>query len=378
MIGKQRGALILTVLGYGGCVDTAEPALGVVTPRELNTPVLNSARLQGLNSPLLQGLSVNGPVYNGPVFNGPVFNAATLIGIKVNGPVFNGPVFNGPVFNGAGLEGTLFTASMLVNGVEQAVSGLDFIDSEWQVKFTYTDGQGQAQVDEYQLRIDDIYPSEASPEVYLYDIMSRPQAGGEWAPLCVDHLGAAVPAIPLQYYWDLQTGGRVDDPNVVTFACTNAVLGKCTMWGYHPWATAERCKHPEKKKQKDKECETVALRDYHQACTRMARADYCGDGTPWTVEGTPIDLWDRLTPPIETPTTDWFVEAEWNSGGAYCVNDIRQQAWKAEGKYPACFLDKKGNPKKYGDCGSLKKDRALITSTFDKPEPPKKGEDCDD
>jgi len=33
---------------------------------------------------------------------------------------------------------------------------------------------------------------------------------------------------------------------------------------------------------------------YHQACTRMMRADYCGDGRPHTREGTPIYIDDRL------------------------------------------------------------------------------------
>ena len=79
-------------------------------------------------------------------------------------------------------------------------------------------------------------------------------------------------------------------------------------------------------KKKKKDCETVSLTDYHQACTRMARADYCGDGTPWTVPGTPIDIFDHLSPQIETQETKWPVEAEWTPDGAYCLDDIRQQA----------------------------------------------------
>jgi hypothetical protein len=31
----------------------------------------------------------------------------------------------------------------------------------------------------------------------------------------------------------------------------------------------------------------------------MARADYCGTGTPWTVNGTTIDIYDHLYPQIQ-------------------------------------------------------------------------------
>ncbi len=58
-----------------------------------------------------------------------------------------------------------------------------------------------------------------------------------------------VSAIPVANYWNLETGDRVDDPNVFVWACTNAVIAKCVLWGYRPWATAKRCKDYEKGKQ---------------------------------------------------------------------------------------------------------------------------------
>jgi hypothetical protein len=225
-------------------------------------------------------------------------------------------------------------------------------------------------VEDFKLKVDDIYPSGTDDDVFLYDVTYRPAAGGDWKPLCVDSANQPVAAIPLQNYWNLQTGDRIDEPNVFVFACTNAVLAKCVLWGYRPWATATRCKH--QNKPKDQQCEEVSLRDYHQACTRMARADYCGDGTPWTVEGTAIDVYDDLTPPVESPTTDWKLEAEWTPEGAFCVDDIRQQQWKKDGLYPPCFLDKKGDPIIRNDCGSMKKDRSMMISTFNKPKKHKK------
>jgi ferredoxin len=62
-----------------------------------------------------------------------------------------------------------------------------------------------------------------------------------------------------------------------------------------------------------KNCDLISLQDHHQACTRMARADYCGDGVPWTVPGTAIDIYDHLYPQIETKETqNWQIEAEWD------------------------------------------------------------------
>ncbi len=37
-----------------------------------------------------------------------------------------------------------------------------------------------------------------------------------------------------------------------------------------------------------------SLQDYHQVCVRMVHADYCGDGTSHTHDGTLINFYDRL------------------------------------------------------------------------------------
>lgn len=83
-------------------------------------------------------------------------------------------------------------------------------------------------------------------------------------------------ALPLVGRWD-ETGAHIDD-GTITFACTNGALAKCARWGYKPWKTFKG----------------KPLRDYHQACTRMVRADYCGNGVGHTQNGTPIDVYDRL------------------------------------------------------------------------------------
>jgi hypothetical protein len=107
--------------------------------------------------------------------------------------------------------------------------------------------------------------------------------------------GSPVPAMPLAGVWNPfageSTGGArlPSSPDQFTFACLNGALGKCAHdLGYRPWETkvppcraGQLCQAP------------VNMAPLHQACTRMIRADYCGDGTAHTVSGVQIDLYDR-------------------------------------------------------------------------------------
>ncbi|HEX8375443.1 MAG TPA: ADYC domain-containing protein, partial [Geminicoccaceae bacterium] len=60
-----------------------------------------------------------------------------------------------------------------------------------------------------------------------------------------------------------------------------------------------------------------------QTCTRMYRADYCGDGIGWTRNGMTIDTYDihGIQRP-EDPATLPF-EAGWGPDGATCVHPTR-------------------------------------------------------
>jgi hypothetical protein len=234
--------------------------------------------------------------------NGQVLNSAVLNGIQ-----FNGIQFNGIQFNGSSFSGTLDAG-----GVPVQKSGLDFIGAEIKLS-TLTST--------YTLRFDDIRanPDQPGSGVYLYAITWKDDAIGTWSSLCHDVAGTPVEAIPIANYWDTATGARTANTDVITFACRGAVLAKCVEWGYIPWASATQCDP------KGKNCVTVALADHHQACTRMARADYCGNGRSYTFDGTPIDVFDRLNPKLQLRTTssipDWKIEAEWGPNGATCIGD---------------------------------------------------------
>lgn len=136
---------------------------------------------------------------------------------------------------------------------------------------------------------------------------------GAWQPACGADLDGRRVAIPVAATWNAQ-GDRVESSALFTFGCTTGVIAKCYRWGYRPWLTGYG--------------DLVAM---HWACTRLARADYCGDGVPHTRDGTWINLWDDLPPP--GPIQDhgarsldgMHFEAAWSTEGAECISRTR---WK--------------------------------------------------
>ncbi|MEZ4452857.1 MAG: ADYC domain-containing protein [Nannocystaceae bacterium] len=159
-------------------------------------------------------------------------------------------------------------------------------------------------------------------DVWLYTADVR-ESGGAWEPLCIDAEGGATEAILIGHAWDPATGERLPDlDGTVTFACRGAALAKCIEWGYRPWA----------------ELAGVSLRDFHQACTRMVRADYCGDGIAHTLTGTPIHVLDTLDIQIVDPNYTYAVEAEWGPDGAVCFNaaNARHPELTVDCSLPSC------------------------------------------
>jgi hypothetical protein len=116
--------------------------------------------------------------------------------------------------------------------------------------------------------------------------------------------------------WDAQAA-HVADPDVVTYSCMDGVIAKCVGWGYAPWVTGE---------------------DVHASCTRLARADYCGTGTPWTMDGTEINVYDALGVQPESTAAEMKFEAAWGTGGALCVARPRFEVHQSgQTVVPSCF-----------------------------------------
>jgi hypothetical protein len=243
------GMCAIGLLTSGACVADHEDVAAEVYAR---TVLGNGV---DLNSASMNGRTLNGFFMNGRTLNGRTLNAWSL---------------NGRTLNGRTLNGTLFAGTQVVDGQVVTVSGTQMIGSLLTIRADGVD---------LTLRFDDIYKDPANPtgDVYFYDVSVHDAVAGTWTSLCADDEGQPLAAIPLQHYWNPVTGARVNDADAVTFACRGAVLAKCVEWGYRPWASATRCVNGT--------CTQVSLADHHQACTRMARADYCGDGTPHTFDG---------------------------------------------------------------------------------------------
>jgi hypothetical protein len=152
-----------------------------------------------------------------------------------------------------------------------------------------------------------------SSEIW-YRIQIWEEATATWKNPCIATGRVSSPrAVALQGIWDA-SGTHREQAGRFTFACENGAIAKCITWGYKPWA------------QKDGQ----PLKDLHQACTRMARADYCGDGRSHTSEDTTIDVYDGLG--IQSRTTEasaaWVperasFEAAWAPEGASCLARTR-------------------------------------------------------
>jgi hypothetical protein len=163
------------------------------------------------------------------------------------------------------------------------------------------------------VRIDAVAPdpSDRDGDVWLHQFSVRGIATGGWRNLCTTPgPDGIVAGFPLAGSW---TSDRrhLQGSSSFTVTCTAGAIGKCLRFGYKPWRDAAAGE---------------PLWDYHQACVRMVRADYAGDGIGYTRDGTLIDLSDRLG--IQRPEADparpaLAFEAAWGPDGAVCVRRTR-------------------------------------------------------
>jgi hypothetical protein len=115
--------------------------------------------------------------------------------------------------------------------------------------------------------------------------------------------------------WD-QNGDRSGDEGF-SFACEESATFDCVSWGYAPWKVGA---------------------NVHQACTRLVRADYCGDGRSYTANGPMI--WVSESPRFpEVEERGFTREAGWGPGGAVCVDHQRYDAFTRTGDrvVPECL-----------------------------------------
>jgi hypothetical protein len=246
-----------------------------------------------------------------------------LQGVQLQGRTLQGFQFAGATLGGEPLSNLRIEAGELVAEQDQAtLRGVALVGAHLYAQV------GDTEVDPpvtrfVEYRITEItgedpkYDPTDTGSTFLYTLEQNVDSTGSWQPACGADLDGRSVAIPVAATWNTR-GDRVESSSLFTFGCTTGVIAKCYRWGYRPWLTGDG-----------------DLAAMHWACTRLARADYCGDGVPHTQDGTWINLWDDLPAPgpiqqhgARTPEGMHF-EAAWNTDGAVCLSRTR---WKDEMK----------------------------------------------
>lgn len=139
--------------------------------------------------------------------------------------------------------------------------------------------------------------------------------------VCGDREGQPIWAAILPQIYDENTGNEVaSDPTKYTFSCRFGAIQRCQEVGYVKNGTGFESNGTSSR--------TRNLNDYHAACVKMLRADYCGNGKAHTFEGTTVDFYDHLVNgnKAKTGTTGqdgYYLESDWDIDGAHCLNATR-------------------------------------------------------
>jgi hypothetical protein len=236
-------------------------------------------------------------------------------------------MLNGITPNGITPNGT----PIGISGSGAPLTGADLVGTTWTGQVS--DGTTVT------LRIDEaMQGTGANADVWSYRITSLLSTGPR--PLCVDAGGSPIFADSVSGTWNLAQGvagggSYRPDTALFTVACRGSTIAKCVELGYKPWTGHA----PEL-----------------AACVRALRADYCGDGTPFTVNGTLVNIFDDAG--VQLDTEDWVPEAEWTPDGATCISKqsdtrFRQVADARPPCYPHALKPKNSCGTGFGDGATI-------------------------
>lgn len=244
-------------------------------------------------------------------------NTSLVNGRQINGRQINGTQFNGRQINGRQVNGTF--ENNVINGEPvslvyiDAVTGLPYMGPDivgTEVAGHMSDGSTR------ELRFA-AYDSATVPGTNLY-LVNYADSGES---VCGDRHGEPIWAAILPQKYNETTGDEVaTEQNQYTFSCRFGALQKCQEIGYMKNGSATETYSGITR--------VRSLNDYHAACVRMMRADYCGDGVSHTFNGTPVDVYDQLTNSNEAVTATngadgYYYESEWDVDGAHCLSMTR-------------------------------------------------------
>lgn len=314
----------------------AVPTLALAAPAE-NGIFVNTNTLNGIfvNTSTTNGIFVNGRDMSNGYVTAAVFGDETIGGVRPSVQAYKpGHYLHYPHVDGTGLAGWTW---------QWDTGGWVWRTGEWfqgtvMPIGVYDRTTGKTEI--ATARISSVFAIEGvSMLLHRVEVQTFDASNNErWAPMCgSDGYGNDTFAIALRGEWNHEQssangGDQISDsPYRVTFACVNGALGKCAAectdkvmcsilqvpfaLGYKRWAAPHT----------QIVDGTPMWRDYaldHQACTRMVRADYCGDGRSWTATGTSIDVYDRtqINRAEKAAAPFWMYEATWNEDGAVRIS----------------------------------------------------------
>jgi hypothetical protein len=256
------------------------------------------------------------------------------ITLPPNGTSLNGITLppNGVSLNGINPIGLSASgAPIAISGHGAPLSGAGIVGSTW----TGMVSDGSA----LPIRIDQaVQGTDANADVWSYSMSVS--VGGSWQPLCLDPAGNPALVDSISGTWNVAQGvpgggSYSPDSSQFTLACRGSSIGKCVELGYKPWNGYA----PEL-----------------ASCVRALRADYCGDGTPYTVDGTLVNLFDDQG--VRIDAIDWVPEAEWTPDGARCISKKTETRFnEVLHQKPTCYPSTL-KPKK--SCGTGFTDGAVV------------------
>jgi hypothetical protein len=238
--------------------------------------------------------------------NGLSLNGISLNGISLNGISLNGISLNGISLNGTSLSGTTISA---VSATWPPLNGSSVVGSTWSA--TATNGTT------VKLRVDGAAQGTApNSDLWFYKVSYQTSSG--WSPLCgLDSANQPIQAVTTAGVWSAVSGDSAKygaSTSQFTFACRGKTVAKCVEMGYKP--------------HKGYSAQLAA-------CVRLLRGDYCGSGRPYTVDGTTLNLYDKVG--VQADTQNWFPEAEWSANGATCISKNNNTRFRlAVSKDPKC------------------------------------------
>jgi hypothetical protein len=257
--------------------------------------------------------------------NGISMNGISMNGISMNGISMNGISLNGISMNGISSNGTSISA-VSVSG--PPLSNAAAVGSTWNA--TTTNGTT------VKLRIDGVTTGTGTnADLWFYKVSYQTSTG--WSPLCgLDGAGVPIQALTVAGVWTATATDAAlyaSSTTQFTFACRGKTIAKCVELGYKTFK---------------------GRTNQMTSCVRLLRGDYCGTGVPYTVDGTPVNLFDNIG--VQFDTLAWRPEAEWTPTGARCVNSNNAARYNlALSRDPKCV-----KPIKTSTCGTTFANGAVL------------------